>query len=227
MHEINKEVSRVRRSKAEAKNYYDRISRFYDWIANIFEKKYEYRALRMLNVQQDEIVLEIGFGTGHCLKKIAKNVGETGKVYGIDISSGMVEVSRHRLKKAGLYDRAELYCGDALKMQFENNKFDRIFMGFTLELFDTPEIPKILKEIRRVLKSNGKLGVISLSKKKGNQKLIRFYEWIHNKFPRYIDCRPIFVEQSLDENGFEIKQTKTAHLFGLPAEIVIGTKTEY
>ncbi len=220
----NKQISRVQRSKAEAKENYDRMSRLYDWFAGIFEKKYEYRALRMLNIGQGEIVLEIGFGTGHCLKQMAERVGENGKVFGIDISSGMLHVSRKRLQKAGLSDRVDLYCGDALKMQFENNKFDSVFMSFTLELFDTPEIPEILEEIRRILKPGGKFGVVSLSKKKGNQGLIRFYEWVHNKYPRFVDCRPIFVEQSLKENGFEINQTRRVHLFGLPTEIVIGTK---
>ncbi len=224
MSTLNSEITRVKRSKADAKATYDKMSRFYDWVAGIFEKKYEYKALKMLDIMQDEIVLEIGSGTGRCLKKMAEKVGHVGKVYGIDISSGMVDVSRKRLKNAGLIDRVDLYCGDAMKMQFRDNKFDSVFMSFTLELFDTPEIPTVLYETRRVLKPDGKIGVISLSKKKGNRKLIKMYEWLHNRYPRFIDCRPIFVEQSLQQNGFEINQTKTVHLFGLPVEIVIGTK---
>jgi len=35
-------------------------------------------------------ILEIGFGTGHCLTKIAKIVGVTGKVYGVDLSEEMM-----------------------------------------------------------------------------------------------------------------------------------------
>lgn len=41
---------------------------------------------------------------------MAELVGEEGKVYGIDISSGILEVSKRRLEKAGLLDRVELYC---------------------------------------------------------------------------------------------------------------------
>ncbi|AIF68489.1 hypothetical protein PAP_00210 [Palaeococcus pacificus DY20341] len=217
------EVSRVYRTKAQAKKAYDRISRFYDYFAGVFEKKYRNRALELLGIKKGEIVLEIGFGTGHCLKKMAELVGEEGKVYGIDISSGMLEVSKKRLEKAGLLDRVELYCGDASKLPYEDNKFDAVFMSFTLELFDTPEIPKVLNEIKRVLKPGGRLGIVSMSKEGGNV-LLRLYEWLHEKLPQYVDCRPIYVEQSIRESGFEIKYKEEVKLFGLPGEIVIAVK---
>lgn len=221
----NHEVLRVCRTKAQAKKAYDKISRFYDYFAGVFEKKYRDRTLELLGIKKGEIVLEIGFGTGHCLKKMAELVGEEGKVYGIDISSGMLEVSKKRLRKAGLLDRVELYCGDASKLPYEDNKFDAVFMSFTLELFDTPEIPKVLNEIKRVLKPSGRLGVVSMSKE-GRNVLLRLYEWLHEKLPQYIDCRPIYVEQSIREAGFEIKYKEKVRLFGLPGEIVIAVKGE-
>ncbi|NJE85946.1 methyltransferase domain-containing protein [Thermococcus sp. CX2] len=222
MNSKNRKVLRVYRTKAQAKKAYDKISRFYDCFA-FLEKKYRDRALELLDIKKGETVLEIGFGTGHCLKKMAELVGDEGKVYGIDISSGMLEISKRRLEKAGLLDRVELYCGDASKLPYEDNKFDAVFMSFTLELFDTPEIPKVLNEIRRVLKPDGRLGVVSMSKEGGNV-LLRLYEWLHEKFPQYIDCRPIYVEQSIREAGFEIKYKGRVWLFGLPGEIVIAVK---
>ena len=105
----NQNVSRVDRTKAQAKITYDRISHFYDYFAGGFERNYRNMALEQLNIKKGETVLEIGFGTGHCLKQIAKLVGKTGKVYGVDISSGMLEVAKKRLEKARLMDRVELY----------------------------------------------------------------------------------------------------------------------
>lgn len=58
-------------------------------------------ALKQLNIAGGETVFEIGFGTGHCLKQMAVLVGEEGKVYGIDISSGMLDASSRRVEKAG------------------------------------------------------------------------------------------------------------------------------
>ena len=116
-------------------------------------------------------------------------------------------------------------CRDALDMAYKNNKFDAVFMSFTLELFDTPEIPKILTEIKRVLKPKGKLGVISISKEDGDSLLLKLYEWAHKKFPQYVDCRPIYVEQSIKDAGFEIKHREKEKLFGLPCKIVIAVKS--
>jgi len=225
MNSKNHQVLRVYRTKAQAKESYDKISRFYDYFAGVFEKKYRNMALERLNLERGEIVLEIGFGTGHCLKQMAESVGENGKVYGIDISSGMLEVSKKRLEEAGLLDRVELYCGDALKMPYEDNKFDAVFMSFTLELFDTPEIPKVLNEIKRILKPNGRLGVVSMSKEDGDSILLRLYEWIHKKFPQYADCRPIYLEQSIKDAGFKMEYREKVKLFGLSGAVVIGLRS--
>jgi len=222
MNSKNHRVLRVYRTKAQAKESYDKISRFYDYFAGVFEKKYRNMALERLDIKRGETVLEIGFGTGHCLKQMAESVGEDGRVYGIDISSGMLEVSKRRLEEAGLLDRVKLYCGDALKMPYEDNKFDAVFMSFTLELFDTPEILKVLDEIERVLKANGRFGVVSMLKEDGDSILLRVYEWTHKKFPKYADCRPIYIEQSIKDAGFEIEYKEKVRLFGLLGEIVIG-----
>jgi demethylmenaquinone methyltransferase/2-methoxy-6-polyprenyl-1,4-benzoquinol methylase len=220
----NHNVLRVYRSKAQAKESYDKISHFYDYFAGVFEKKYRNMALERLNIKRGEIVLEIGFGTGHCLKQMAQSVGENGKAYGIDISSGMLEVSKQRLEEAGLLDRVELQCEDALKMPYKDSKFDAVFMSFALELFDTPEIPKVLAEIKRVLKPNGRLGVVSMSKQDEDSILLRLYEWTHKRFPQYVDCRPIYVKQSMKDAGFGIVHGEKVKLFGLPGEIVICVK---
>lgn len=218
----NHKVLRVYRNKAQAKESYDKISRFYDYFTGVFEKKYRNMALERLDVKRGETVLEIGFGTGHCLKQMVETVGEEGRVYGIDISSGMLEVSKQRLEEAGLLDRVKLYCQDALKMPYEDNKFDAVFMSFSLELFDTPEISKVLDKIERVLKPNGRLGVVGMSKEDGGSIILRVYEWTHKKFPKYADCRPIYIEQSIKNAGFEIEYKEKVKLFGLPVEIVIG-----
>jgi demethylmenaquinone methyltransferase/2-methoxy-6-polyprenyl-1,4-benzoquinol methylase len=153
---------------------------------------------------------------------MVESVGEEGRVYGIDISSGMLEVSKRRLEEAGLLDRVKLYCQDALKMPYEDNKFDAVFMSFSLELFDTPEISKVLDKIERVLKPNGRLGVVGMSKEDGGSIILRVYEWTHKKFPKYADCRPIYIEQSIKNAGFEIEYKEKVKLVGLPVEIVIG-----
>ncbi len=217
----NKEILRVYRTKEQAKRTYDKISRIYDLITGPFERKFRDMGLNQLDVKEGETVLEIGFGTGHCLEEIAKRVGENGKAYGIDISSRMLDITRKRMEKKRLADTVELYCGDAMSMPYEDNMFDVVFMSFTLELFDTPEIPAVLKEIKRVLKPKGRLGVVSMSKEDGESWLLKAYEWIHKNFPVIADCRPIYVEKSIRDAGYSIKSREKIKLFGLPGEIVV------
>jgi len=222
--EDSHQISRVHRSKEEAKKTYDRISTVYDWLGGIFERMPAEKALNYLKIKSGETVLEIGFGTGHCFQQIALTVGNTGKAYGIDVSRGMLQVTRKRLQKAGLMDRVELYHGDASKLPYINETFDVVFMSFTLELFDTPEIPQLLNEVRRVIKAGGRLGVVSLSRSKGNSIPLRIYEWVHRKCPKYVDCRPIYLEHLLHRAGYTIKRGEIDNIFALPLEIIVAIK---
>ncbi|HEY95602.1 MAG TPA: methyltransferase domain-containing protein [Dehalococcoidia bacterium] len=198
------------------------MSRLYDYISGPFERKYAFRALELLDIMEGETILEIGFGTGHCLKKIAASVGETGKAYGIDISPGMLRVTKRRLEKAKLLDRVELNCGDATSLPYDTNSMDGVFVAFTLELFDTPEIPIVLEEVKRILKPGGRIAVAAMSKKAGESLIVRLYERVHNRWPEYADCRPIFLEESIHEAGYQIKSSQTVKLLGLPLEIVVA-----
>ncbi|MCP8312169.1 MAG: methyltransferase domain-containing protein [Candidatus Methylarchaceae archaeon HK02M1] len=219
------DVLRVTRTKEEAKEIYNKLSKFYDYFT-IFERRYSERTLDLLSIKRGEIVLEIGFGTGRYLKRMAELVGMTSKAYGIDISLGMLEVTKKRLKKAGLMDRVELYCEDALQIPYEDDMFDAIFMSFTLELFDTPEIPIVLEEARRVLKPNGRLGIVSISNEDGESIPLRVYKWAHQNFPKHIDCRPIYVEKSIKSAGYEVRCKERVKMFGFPIEIVIGINSK-
>lgn len=217
-------ISRVIRSKEEAKASYDRMSKWYDILAGRFERKYRDAGLRKLDAREGEIVLEIGFATGNCILSLAQSVGETGRVYGIDISEGMFSIAQARVKKAGLSERVRLQCGDAARLPFEADFFDAIFMSFTLELFDTPEIPTILHEYLRVLRNDGRICVVTMTKKGQDGIMVRLYEWFHRKFPKYIDCRPIFAGKELEKAGFRIRDITEMSMWGLPVEIVLAKK---
>ena len=78
--------------------------------------------------------------------------------------------------------------------------------------------------IKRVLKLSGRLGVASLSKEgKGSFWFLRFYEWLHQKFPKYVTCRPIYVEQTIKDAGFDIVKSEEFMIMKLvPWKLVIA-----
>jgi len=194
-------------------------------IAGSTEKKYRDWGLEKLSAQPGEKILEVGFGTGHCLVSLAKSVGPTGHVIGVDISDGMLAIAKERLQKEGLSERTDLRLGDAANLDFlEANSLDGIFMSFTLELFDNPEIPRVLEECQRLLKPGGRVAVVSMTKTNPPGVAVRMYEWFHEYMPNYADCRPIFARQALEQSGFAIQDVSMSSMWGLPVEIVLGKK---
>ncbi len=217
-------IARVSRSKSEARASYNKLSRWYDVLAEQSEKKFRDIGLRKLKTTAGEHLLEIGCGTGHGILALAQAVGNSGRVYGLDLSEGMLNITRAKIEKADLSQRVTLIWGDGAKLPFQANCFDAIFMSFTLELFDTPEIPHVLQGCQQVLRPGGRICVVAMSKKGNANLATRLYEWAHRQFPKYVDCRPIFVQQSLVENDFQIAEEIEMSMWGLPVAIVLAKK---
>ncbi|MFO7919025.1 MAG: methyltransferase domain-containing protein [Anaerolineae bacterium] len=218
----DQEITRVRRSKQEARATYDKIAPYYQAIAGFWERGTRRRGLAKLDVQEGEAILEIGPGTGHSMVSLAEDVCQGGQVWGIDISFRMCRIARNRLCTHDLSERATLICGDGARLPFWTASFDALFMSFTLELFDTPEIPRVLAECKRVLKGAGRIGVVSLAKAEGFNPLVPLYEWTHKQLPHLLDCRPIYTQNALTEADFQILDTERFLLWGLPVEIVLA-----
>jgi len=209
-------------SKEATRASYDRMSNWYDLIGGWAEKKHVQAGLEMLQVVEGERVLEIGPGTGHGLLSLAGSLGGSGQAYGIDLSGGMLGIARRRVRRSGFMHRVELCQGDGSKLPFEAGCFDAAIMSFTLELFDTDEIPEVLRECRRVLRRAGRTCIVALSKKTGW--MVRLYEMAHEKLPGIVDCRPITVEQVIRDAGFQIVDVRETSMWGLPVESVLAIK---
>lgn len=217
------QTNHLARSPKDAPTHYDRMSRWYDLFA-VFENQYRDAGLRMLDVKQDERVLEIGFGTGYSIVALAQSVGVMGRVYGIDLSSEMCRITQARVRAAKLTSRVNLQRGDATNLPLDRHGFDAIFMSFALELFNSSEIQIVLAECYRVLHQAGRIGLVVMAQQEKLTWPLRFYLWAHRTFPAFVDCRPIFVQRTLEEAKFRIVRAAQVSVWGLPGEIVVAIK---
>ena len=217
-------VLRVLQSKSEREAYYNKIAMVYDLLAENSERAMREAGLVKLAATPGEHILEIGFGTGHCLVDLAKSIGPTGKVFGIDISENMVSIARELMEKSQIADRVEVQRADAEALPYSENSMDAIFMSFTLELFDTPEIPGVLAQCKRILRPGGRIVVVGVSKEGKQGIIIKAFEWTHRHFPNLMDCRPIYVARALAAAGFIVQDTTIDHMW-VPVEIVLAVKS--
>lgn len=207
------------------KSFYDRISHSYDMLADSNEHVAREKGLAALAIKEGENVLEIGYGTGHSLVALAESVGTTGSVNGVDISDGMKKVSEKRVAEAGVADRVNLSVAITPPLPYEDQSFDVVSMSFTLELFPLETIPEVLKEIKRVLKPGGRLGVVSMALTKEGEKdsfLEKTYKWMHQHFPHIVDCQPINALGALTDAGFSIEKEDNLDIWTMPVAVLVG-----
>ncbi len=220
----DKKILRAKASPSQIRQAYDTLSRFYR-LVEVSESGLRRRGLELLSAKSGEKVLEIGFATGSALKEIATAIGEKGRAYGIEIAPRMIELTQKRLQKAGLEKRVSLSQGDARRLPYSDRQFNAVYIAGTLELFDTSDIPMVLGEIKRVLKKGGRLVVSSLSRRgKESSLFVRSYDWLHRRFPRYLNCRTIYPTEAVARAGFSITQTEPFKVAAAPYEIVLATK---
>lgn len=206
-------------TREQTRQNYDRMSRWYDLFAGS-EKKFTETGLQILGVKAGERALEIGFGTGTSLATMVRQAGGSGLVAGVELSPGMIEAARKRLQAAGSERSAQMIQGDGTLLPFVSNSFDALFLSFTLELFNDAEIPILLDECHRTLKREGRLGVVSLTRR--DVLACHIYEWAHKQWPVLLDCRPIELRKSLETGGFRVQAAKLQTMWGLPVEIALG-----
>ena len=116
------------------------------------------RTRAALDVRLGERGLDVGCGPGFLASELARDVGPTGRIVGIDSSPDMLAAARARLAREGLEDRVELAAGDAARLEFPDASFD--FVVVVQVYLYVAEIEPALVEAARVLRPCGRLAVV-------------------------------------------------------------------
>jgi ubiquinone/menaquinone biosynthesis C-methylase UbiE len=127
------------------------------------------------------------------LLALAVSVGDAGRVTEIDISCGMFKVASKKIARANLSQNIMLEQGDVASLPYDDYSFEAIFISFTLELIDTPEIAVVLSECQRVLKSGGRICVVEMARDVRETIPSVFTNgFISTRLPMWIAARSIF-----------------------------------
>ncbi|MEQ8337697.1 MAG: bifunctional demethylmenaquinone methyltransferase/2-methoxy-6-polyprenyl-1,4-benzoquinol methylase UbiE [Cyclobacteriaceae bacterium] len=175
--------------KKQVASMFDNISGQYDFLNHFLslgiDILWRKKAIRLLKADQPKLILDIATGTGDfAIEALAL---KPDKVIGVDISQGMLDVGKKKLKKKGLDHLIELQMGDSERLLFDDNKFDAIIVAFGVRNFE--HLEQGLKDMHRVLKSGGKVVILEFSKprKFPFKQVYQFYfKWILPKIGRLI-----------------------------------------
>ncbi|RAJ14566.1 bifunctional demethylmenaquinone methyltransferase/2-methoxy-6-polyprenyl-1,4-benzoquinol methylase UbiE [Olleya aquimaris] len=149
--------------KEQVTKMFDTISKEYDGLNRVIsfgiDIKWRKKVVELVKATQPKNILDIATGTGDLAINLAETSAE--KIVGLDISSGMLEVGKQKIKTKNLDNKIEMIIGDSENMPFDDNTFDAITVAFGIRNFETLE--KGLKDILRVLKPGGIFVILETS----------------------------------------------------------------
>ena len=133
-------------------------------------------AIRFLEKEKPKLILDIATGTGDlAIEAMRLNPH---KIFGVDISSDMISIGKHKIRKKNLQEYIELIEADSENLFFEDNKFDAVTVAFGVRNFD--DLNRGLLEMHRVLKPGGTAVILEFSKP-GNAFVKMLYDFYSTK----------------------------------------------
>ena len=150
--------------KKQIADMFDNISHRYDLLNHMLslgiDIRWRKKVIQMLQPFSPKTILDVATGTADLA--IEATTLDPIKVTGIDISEGMLEVGRKKIRIQNLENLIELQQGDSENLNFLDNNFDAVIVAFGVRNFENLE--KGLLEMFRVLKTGGHAVILEFSK---------------------------------------------------------------
>ncbi len=139
-------------------HFFEKIAPHYDLLLDTLTvgqyRSFLKKAVRILSPQKGEKILDLCSGTGRVASWLAEAVGKEGRVVGMDLSRGMIEVAERRY---GNSENLLFLRRDVTKPWGYQDYFDRIFMSFCLHELPESHRSDVLKQSHMALKEKGKM----------------------------------------------------------------------
>lgn len=152
--------------KEEVATMFNNISKKYDFLNHFLslgiDKLWRKKAVKLLKDVQPKKIIDLATGTGDFA--IASLALKPDEIVGVDISDGMLDMGRVKMKKKGVDDIIKMINGDSEDLPFEDGYFDALTVGFGVRNYENLE--KGLAEMLRVLRPGGKAVILEFSKPK-------------------------------------------------------------
>jgi len=149
--------------KVQVTKMFDTISKEYDGLNRVIsfgiDVKWRNKVVKLVAEKNPENILDIATGTGDLAISLTSTNAK--EIIGLDISDGMLEVGRQKIKGKKLDGVISMIIGDSEDLPFEDHTFDAITVAFGVRNFENLE--KGLAEILRVLKPNGIFVILETS----------------------------------------------------------------
>ncbi|MFM7194736.1 MAG: bifunctional demethylmenaquinone methyltransferase/2-methoxy-6-polyprenyl-1,4-benzoquinol methylase UbiE [Bacteroidota bacterium] len=149
--------------KAQVARMFDNISGNYDRLNHLLslgiDRIWRRKAINHLRPFKPATILDVATGTADFAIAAGTLPGAT--VTGVDISEGMLEAGRKKIRDLKLDQRITLQSGDSENLPFGDNYFDAVIVAFGVRNFE--DLDRGLREINRVLKPGGNFVVLEIS----------------------------------------------------------------
>lgn len=205
-------------SKEGARRYFDLLGAGLA-LEEPFVARAKQRALELLHADSGERVLNCGVGPGREQKLLEHAAGSRGMVAGLDLSAHMLQLARRRAESRALVR------GDAEHLPFAAASFDAIFSAYMLDLFSEAAIAATLAEFRRVLRSGGRIALVSMTEGVTVESRMLAGAWKATVAvaPWLLGgCRPIALGGLLERAGFQVQVREVVVQRAAPSEIVLA-----
>lgn len=138
------------------------------------DQSWRKKAIRMLRPYSPKQMLDIATGTGDFAILACREL-QPQSLVGADISEGMMEVGREKVRQAGLTDKISFTREDCTALSFADATFDAVTVAFGVRNFE--HLERGLAEMCRVLRPGGKVVVLEFStpERFPMKQLYRFY----------------------------------------------------